>query len=186
MSNKRKLSIRGYAAWNYDKEEADLDKYSKNGWQLIKGGCFHSVFEKDDSICFRNRIDFNPKILNDKNEKERYINSFEEMGWEFVNVTFNGWCYFKKIYIETSSESDYEIYTDKATYVEMLKRWMKLGVAVITIETILCVLYLIQFFTHREPVFLFGIIIFSLIIYWIKSGMNIMTEKMNAQAKSYK
>lgn len=184
MNTKRKLSLRAYAAWNYDKEENDLDRYSQNGWQLIKGGCFHSVFEKDNSVCYRNRIDFNPKILSDKNEKERYINSFEEMGWKFINVTFNGWCYFKKLCSETSNEVDYEIYSDKASYVEMLKRWMKLGTAAITIEIILCVLYLIQYFIHRELVFLFGTIIFAAIIFWIKSGMNKMIEKMNENHKS--
>lgn len=183
MNKKRKLSVRGYAAWNYDKEEKDLDKYSKEGWQIIKGGCFHSVFEKDNSVCYRNRIDFNPKILSDIDERERYISSFEEMGWEFINVTFNGWCYFKKLYNESSTESDYEIYSDKASYVEMLKRWMKLGTIAITIEIILCAIYLIQFFIHKSPVFLFGIIIFATIIFWIKSGMNTMNEKMNEKSE---
>lgn len=38
-----KVSFRGYMAWNYDREEQDLDRMSEQGWQLIKGGCF-SVF----------------------------------------------------------------------------------------------------------------------------------------------
>ena len=31
-----KVSFRGYMAWNYDREEQDLDRMSEQGWQLIK------------------------------------------------------------------------------------------------------------------------------------------------------
>lgn len=181
---KRKTSFRVYTAWNYDKEENDLDKFSREGWQLVIGGCFHSVFEKDETVSYRNRIDFNPKILNNKNERERYVSFFEEMGWEFINVTFNGWCYFRKLYNEEVPESDYEIYTDKDSYTEMLKRWLKLGTVVITLEALLSIIYLIQFFVNKEPVFLYGIIAFTTIIFWISSGMNKMKEKLNEKAKS--
>lgn len=184
MNKKRKTSFRAYAAWNYDKEENDLNKLSREGWQLIKGGCFHSVFEKDKTVCYRNRIDFNPKILKDKSEKERYISFFEELGWEFVSVTFNGWSYFRKLYNEEIPETNYEIYSDRASYVEMLKRWIKLGTIAITFEIILSIIYLFQFFIYKTPVYLVGIIIFVTISFWIKSGMNKMNEKMNEEVKS--
>jgi len=183
MNNKRKTSFRVYTAWNYDKEENDLDKFSREGWQLIKGGCFHSVFEKDETICYRNRIDFNPKILNNKDERDRYASFFEEMGWKLISVTFNGWCYFRKLYNEELPESNYEIYTDKASYIEMLKRWLKLGTVVMILEILLSIIYLIQFFVHKEPAFLYETIVFTIIFFWIRSGMNKMKEKMSEQAE---
>lgn len=49
MGKELKRSYRIYAAWNYEKEEDFINENSNDGWQLIKGGCFHSVYEKDDS-----------------------------------------------------------------------------------------------------------------------------------------
>lgn len=33
--------------------------------------------------------------MNDPAEKRRYLELFEEQGWEFVGKTFNGWIYLK-------------------------------------------------------------------------------------------
>ena len=41
-----------YAVWEYKREEKDLNEASKNGLQLVKGGCFHSVFRKDDRVRY--------------------------------------------------------------------------------------------------------------------------------------
>ena len=41
-----------YAVWEYKREENDLNEASKTGLQLVKGGCFHSVFRKDNSIRY--------------------------------------------------------------------------------------------------------------------------------------
>ena len=49
MSKELKKSYRVYAAWNYEKEEDFINKNGSNGWQLIRGGCLHSVYEKDKS-----------------------------------------------------------------------------------------------------------------------------------------
>lgn len=90
-----KVSFRGYMAWNYDREEQDLDRMSEQGWQLIKGGCFFSIYTRQPGILYRHRIDYNPDVMNDPAEKRRYLELFEEQGWEFVGKTFNGWIYLK-------------------------------------------------------------------------------------------
>ena len=109
-----------YFAWNYDKEIEDLNRLSREGWQLTKGGCFSSSFEKNADEVYKYQIDFNTGI----DDKERYIETFKEQGWEYINSTFNGWHYFRKKYDETLPEEDYQIYMDKE---EMLDRWIKLG-----------------------------------------------------------
>ena len=30
-----KVSFRGYMAWNYDREEQDLDRMSEQGWEFV-------------------------------------------------------------------------------------------------------------------------------------------------------
>ncbi len=106
MSVNKKRSYRIYAAWDYTKEIEDLNKESENGWQLIKGGCFHSVFERDEGVVYRYQLDYNDKIDN----RMRYIETFNEQGWEYINSTFNGWHYFRKIYVPGTDEREYDIY----------------------------------------------------------------------------
>lgn len=89
-----------YAVWEYKQEEQDLNEASKNGLQLVKGGCFHSTFRRDNSVRYIYQLDFCPKI----SDKGRYIECFEDAGWEYVNSTFNGWHYFRRPYTGNSSE----------------------------------------------------------------------------------
>ena len=107
-----KISCRTYMAWDYDKEEEHLDEMSEKGWQLKKGGCFFSVYTRQPGVVYRNRIDYNPDAVNSPEEKRRYLELFEEQGWEYVGNTYNGWIYFKKKYVPGTPEEEYEIYTD--------------------------------------------------------------------------
>ncbi|WKY43506.1 DUF2812 domain-containing protein [Eubacteriaceae bacterium ES2] len=182
MGEMKKTSYRVYAAWNYDKEENDLDELSQKGWQLEKGGCFHSKFVKDESVTYRHRIDFNPVILKSSEEKERYVESFEEQGWEYVNNTFNGWAYFRKIVVENSLASEYEIYSDQQSYYGMLSRWIRVGWVCITVELLAALLYVIQFFENGDPFYIVGAAIFMTISVWIFNGIGKMKAKINERA----
>ena len=112
-----------YSAWDYTREIEDLNKMSDNGWQLIKGGCFSNRYKKNDSMRYRYQLDFNPKI----EDMGRYIETFREQGWEYVNSTFNGWHYFRKHYDQAGD--DYEIYNDSESLKEMQSKWQKMGIS---------------------------------------------------------
>ena len=110
-----------YAAWEYKQEELDLNEASKNGLQLIKGGCFHSQYIRDDSVRYIYQLDFcHP------DNKARYIECFEDAGWQYINSTFNGWHYFRRPYEENVSPEDAKIYTDRDSLYEMENRWINM------------------------------------------------------------
>jgi len=111
-----------YYAWEADREERDLDEASRGGLQLIYGGCFHSRFRRDSGVVYRYRVDYQPKIP----DMMDYRAAFEAQGWEYVNSTFNGWHYFRKLFDPALPESEYEIYTDRQSYAEMQNRWIRL------------------------------------------------------------
>lgn len=117
---KNKITL--YAAWEYDKEEKDLNEASKNGLQLVKGGCFHSKFRRDPSVRYIYQLDYNTRI----DDVLRYKETFEDQGWEYINSTFNGWHYFRKPYREDMDEQDTRIYTDEQSLMEMQNRWLYL------------------------------------------------------------
>ena len=111
-----------YAAWDYELELAHLNEMSEKGWQLIRGGCFHTKYERDDSVVYRYQLDHNMKIEN----RLRYIDTFREQGWEYINSTFNGWHYFRKVYDPAMPAEEYEIYSDRPSKQEMAGRLSKL------------------------------------------------------------
>ena len=120
MSATYKRSFRMYSAWNYMQEVEDLNKMSDEGWQLVRGGCFHSKFVKNPDIRYRYQLDYQ-KI----DDMARYIEIFREQGWEYVNSTFNGWHYLKKLYDPALPDEAYEIFTDRESLREMTGRWTR-------------------------------------------------------------
>ncbi len=115
-----------YSAWDYTREIEDLNKMSEKGWQLAKGGLLSNLYQKNDDLRYRFQIDYNPKIQ----DMGRYIETFREQGWEYVNSTINGWHYFRKLYDEAASE-DYEIYNDSQSLKEMQAKWQRSGIIMV-------------------------------------------------------
>ena len=140
MARIHKTSYKMYFAWNYLNEIDDLNKASENGWQLIRGGCFSSKFIKNPGLQYRYQIDFG-KIT----DMPRYIETYREQGWEYINSTFNNFHYFRKLYDPSLPEEEYEIYTDKESLDKMKKRWSNMAV----IFSVLLIL-----FVATEAVFL--------------------------------
>lgn len=125
MSKEYKRSFRVYSAWNYQKEIEDLNEASARGWQLVRGGCFHSKFVKNEDLRFRYQLDYR-KI----EDMGRYIEMFREQGWEYINSTFNGWHYFRKLYDPALPEETYEIFTDRESLAEMNGRWARFALII--------------------------------------------------------
>lgn len=178
MEKELKKSYRVYTAWNYEKEENFINENSNGGWQLVKGGCFHSVYEKDDSKKYVYKIDYNPETMKKSIEKKRYIEMFEDLGWEYINSTYNGWNYFRKEYNENSDISEYEIYTDHTSYKEMLDRWCKLGKAVLVVELVLALIYTLIAIKDMDIIMGIEAVLFWGLFLWIKKGIDIMNKKM--------
>ncbi len=122
MKKNIKIERAVYAAWDYELELKHLNEMSEQGWQLIQGGCFHTKYEWDDSVVYRYQLDHNMKIEN----RLRYIDTYREQGWEYINSTFNGWHYFRKVYDAEKPAEEYEIYSDRPSKEEMAGRLSKL------------------------------------------------------------
>ena len=120
---KYKTVFRAYFAWDFQQELNELDRMSQQGWQLVKGGCFHSRFRWEPERRYRYQLDYRPGI----DDMDRYLETFREQGWEYVNSTFNGWRYFRKAYDPALPEEEYEIFTDRSSLTEMTRRWVILA-----------------------------------------------------------
>lgn len=147
-----RISHRVYGAWEYRQEIEDLNRKSQNGWQLVRGGCFYSRFERDEGVTYRYQIDFRGKIEN----MPHYLESFQDQGWEYINSTFNGWHFFRKVYDPELPEDAYEIYTDEASIAQMHGRWRRMAMALGAVFLIVALVTLAGSggLTHRPAVFL--------------------------------
>lgn len=121
MSAEYKTTHKLFSAWEYRSEIEYLNSLSEKGWQLIKGGSFSQKFKKNDNIRYRYQLDFPGEI----EDLGRYIETFREQGWEYVNGTANGWHYFRKPYDPSLPEEEYEILTDRSSVDEMAARLRK-------------------------------------------------------------
>lgn len=111
-------------------------------------------------------------------ENRRYIEMFEDLGWEYINSTYNGWNYFRKEYNENNDASEYEIYTDHTSYKEMLGRWCKLGKVIFVVELVLALIYTFIAIKHMDIFIGIEAVLFWGIFLGIKKGLDIMNEKM--------
>ena len=145
MAGEYKTIYRAYSAWNYEKEIEDLNTASEQGWQLVKGGLYHSRFIKNDNVRFRYQLDY--RRIEDMG---RYIETFREQGWEYVNSTFNGWHYFRKLYDPALPEEAYEIFTDRQSLHEMNSRWARFALIIGVILGIFALVQLVQMIRMPE------------------------------------
>lgn len=175
MSKEIKNSHKVFMAWDYDKEEDYINNKSKEGWQLIKGGCFNSKYQKDISKRYIYKIDFNYKAISNSKSKQMYLDMFEADGWEYISSTFNGWSYFRKPYDENLKDEDYQIYSDSDSYSEMLNRWLRLGKVLRIIIGLMIPIYI--FLTIREHSLYMGALTCMLVGFFI--AVNIGIDKIN-------
>lgn len=170
MNKKSFTSYRIFMAWEYDKEEKYMNKMSQKGWQVVTGGCFHIEFEKRTGTAYRYCLDYNPEAMKDAAEKERYVQTFADGGWEFINATYNGWIYLRKEIREGMSEQDFEIYSDRESLLGLFERLNTMFRVLSFILAVCLCLEIYLFVKSGMPVvLLFSAIVLALLI-WMRYG----------------
>ncbi len=181
MGREYKRVFNVYPAWNYEKEIEDLNKQSKRGWQLVKGGCFSNKFVKNKDICYRYQLDFQPKM----EDMGRYIETFREQGWEYVNTIFNGWSYFRKIYDPELPEEQYEIFTDRSSVQEMNNRLVKIATVLSAAILLYEVMILINLIIRPIWPFMLQAVVFAIYLAVFIRGIVIMRNTDKSKNRAY-
>ena len=148
MARKYKRTFNFYPAWSYQNAIEEFNSLSEQGWQLIRGGVWINKFRKNPDVRYRYQFDYSGKI----EDKGRYIETFREQGWEYIDTTFNGWSYFRKLWNPALSEDQYEIFTDQSSLHEMTGRWLKMVFVLTAVVTILLAIFAVCLaFTPNLP-----------------------------------
>jgi hypothetical protein len=165
-----------YLAWDYDHEENDINSMSSKGWQLVKGGMFHTTYQWDEQV-YRYKLDFNTKVKFNTDEFSRYVDLFREQGWEYINSTLNGWHYFRKKYNPGEDEESYYLYTDDSSLKEMLGRWSYIARILQIIFLFYSFLRLFHYVESRRPYELFFLTMMLLGAALMQTGIATMKRK---------
>ena len=178
MSRQFKTSFKVYSAWNYQKEIDDLNAASGQGWQLVRGGCFHSRFVKNPDILYRYQLDYG-KI----DDMGRYIETFREQGWEYVNSTFNGWHYFRKLYDPALPEEAYEIFSDRESLHEMNSRWARLALIVSAVVGVFALIWAVRMLRQPNLPLLIQLLMFAFEFVILLRGGLIMRNPESSRSR---
>ena len=178
MAREYKTSFKAYAAWNYEKEVEDLNEASEKGWQLIKGGCFSTRFVKEPGVRYRYQLDY--RRIEDMG---RYIETFQEQGWEYVNSTFNGWHYFRKLYDPALPEEAYEIFTDRESMKEMNGCWARLALGIGIILALFAVFYAVRMISRPNLPTLLYVLVFAIECVVLLRGCAIMRSESASRSR---
>ena len=178
MAREYRTSFRAYSAWNYEKEIEDLNEASEKGWQLVKGGCFSSRFVKETGIRYRYQLDY--RRIEDMG---RYIETFREQGWEYINSTFNGWHYFRKMYDPALPEEAYEIFTDRESLMEMNGRWARLALGIGIVLALFAVFYAVRMIARPNLPTLIHVLVFAIESAVLLRGCAIMRSSSASRSR---
>lgn len=180
MAQKYKRSFSMYPAWSYQREIQVLNRQSEMGWQLIRGGNYTHKYKKNSDVQYRYQMDYTGKI----EDMGRYIETFREQGWEYVNSTFNGWNFFRKPYDPSLPEESYEIFTDRSSLKEMTGRWVKLIFALMFLLVFIWIVNMVQFIlTPYLPAFVRGIVLLLEILFF---GFGVLRMRKPEKAKLFR
>ena len=114
-----KTLFRFYTLFEYEEEQAFLEKQHKNGWKVVSfklPGLYK--FEKCEPEDMTYRIDF----TNENGLKNpEYQQMFADNGWEFL-WSVNGFSIFRKPLADNTADNSNEIFTDNASRLQMLQK----------------------------------------------------------------
>ncbi len=118
MKNTKTL-FRFYTLFEYEEEQAFLEKQHKNGWKVVSfklPGLYK--FEKCEPEDMTYRIDF----TNENGSKNpEYRQMFADNGWEFL-WSVNGFSIFRKPLAANNTDNSNEIFSDNSSKLQMLQK----------------------------------------------------------------
>lgn len=123
----RKTVIKGFWAWNFDKEEKWLNDMALKGLVLVSVGFCNYTFEE----CTPGEYNIRMELLENYHthaESQQYIRFIEETGAEYLGSVIR-WVYFRS----KTENGEFNLYSDNASRIKHLNRLLSfLGIVSIT------------------------------------------------------
>lgn len=171
--------IIGKVYWNFEKEEAWLNKLSAKGLALIDYSWGRYVFEDSEDCEYIYRIELLEKQAKHP-ESLKYIEFMEETGVEHV-ASYMRWVYFRK----KTSAGSFDIYSDIDSRIVHYKRILIFWIGLIITELCLGIMNLMTGLVFMESGFYINLI-FSAILFSLTIGLMFILIPLYRKIKELK
>lgn len=154
----RKHFKRIFTISDWIEEEAWLREQSKKGLKLVKlNPPLDFVFEETEPEDVVYKLDYkNTKVANEY--KQMYL----DYGWEYCGSCF-GWNYFRKPADQINEENEGELFSDKASKLEMVEKIFRTRMMPLIVVFLCCILPNMYRFSSSDSLRFFDGLCFGLI-----------------------
>ncbi|MBM7567596.1 DUF2812 domain-containing protein [Paenibacillus sacheonensis] len=178
MGKQVETKYRLWFSWQYEQEEKWINELSRQGLQWKRGGIIRNEFERDASVRYTYRLDYQLGL--NKEKREEYLELYRDAGWEFRGNCTPAWFYFRRAW---RPEEDPQLYTDRESLVTHYKRLRSMMAVMLLINLFIMCLNGINLLPRANG-HLWGIVIPVLAIYallFLLLGTGVV--KMNRKIK---
>ncbi|QHT58832.1 DUF2812 domain-containing protein [Paenibacillus lycopersici] len=167
-------------SWQHEKEEQWINDLSRQGLQLKKAGLIHGMFERDETVRYTYRLDYQPGL--GKGEKrDDYMALYRDAGWEYAGNCGAMWFYFRKPW---APDEEQLLYSDRDSLVDYYNRIRRLMVVMLFVNLMLMSVNGINL-VPRITTHLWGIVLPVLAIYaFVFALLGIGIVKLGRKIKS--
>ena len=124
----KKVMLRVFWIWQFDKEEKWLNEMSAKGLQLRSTTLFIYTFDVGLPSEYIYRLELLDNRL-PSSEKEKYIHFVEDTGAECATRWFN-WIYFRK----KATEGDFDLFSDVDSRIKHINRVLRIAILVMILN----------------------------------------------------
>ena len=130
-----------YFAWQFAKLERELDRESRDGWQLQTGSFAKRVYEQDGVPC-RHRVGYCESRKNSA-DYISYVAAQTNQGWELI-CEDKGWLFFRKPLTAFKEEESQRLREDRegirSLFAKQVRKQENIRIVALVLTAILLVL----------------------------------------------
>ena len=119
MMNETKRVFGYFTIADWEREQNWLTEMSAQGWRFVKTNGFFYTFERCEPEQVVYRLDYSGLRKGDRGD---YYAMLRDYGWEYLQ-DINGFSYFRKP-ADGASEADLELFSDGASRIKMIKKFL--------------------------------------------------------------
>ena len=164
----KKIVYRLVTIADYEREAVFLGEMHSKGWKLRKVSysillaTVKYIFEKCQPEQVSYQLDFYPMK---KSERASYLQLFKDCGWEHI-TDFNGFSYFSKPYSQIESDTEFEIYNDATSKLDMLYRILRLRLVPALLLLAIHIPFLLKLLNRSNAYGLWSLLAVGLDVFW--------------------
>ena len=159
---------------------ADLDRRSREGWNLKKAGWLRYTLEQGGGT-YRYGLDYCPANFDQQPGRK---NAYAEAGWELVSSTLSGWDYYRKPFDPDLPEEAYRLPVpygpEDGALLSAVSRWFWIRNVIAVSAAPLAVLAVV-----RQQAMVIPAVVYAALVLGCTFRMSALQKRLQARGRDY-